>query len=319
MAEKIYETKQMTGNRAVIVYGQNENIMTWTGLDSVVNVSSSPMDTFNFPSVKTQFKTLSGPSLVMFPSGGGGYLIWTAQSKVDGGYQIYCAEVQRGADGKLVVSTTSQEVISAVSLDGIIAAMLGTQNGQLVINLAWRDPREHLCLTQFQPWKKIQTGWMQIQLDQKASSGPAMTTINGRPIMTYFDENKHLNILLAPRNTINFDTHNRLIFKEISSKFAPAMVIQSAGIGYVFWVDGSDSKLAYNQIGMNSRGSVVLNTQVEGSGKIKDAVCIAAPSARMVSREQDDRHVTLLQVVWPQSSKGDIKVAEFEPHYTALT
>lgn len=318
MSEVVVTTEQMTEKRAVIVSGKNENIMTWTGLDKVVNVASSPMDTFDFPVARTSFKSYGGPSLVMFPTGDVGYLFWTDLTKVEDGYQIYCAEVQKNADGKLVVSASSHEVTSAISLDGIIAAMLTTQNGQLVINLAWQNPRKYLCLTQIQPWKTVQTGWSEMQLDQKVHTGPAMGTIGGRPIMAYFDDNKHLNVVLAMKNTINFDVHNRLIFKTVSSNYAPAIVAQSIGIGYVFWVD-SDAKLAFNQIGVNARGAIVLNTQTEGSGTIKDSTAIAAPSVRMVNREQDDRHSTLLQVVWPQSGQKYIKVAEFEPHFTALS
>lgn len=255
----------------------------------------------------------------MFPTGDSGYLFWTGLTKVEDGHQVFYADVQKGADGKFVVSASSHEVKSAISLDGIIAATLTTQNGQLVINLAWRNPRKYLCLTQIQPWKKVMPSWSQIQLDQKANTGPALATIGGRPIMVYFDDNKHLNIVLAPKNTINFDLRNKVIFKDISSNYAPAIVIQSVGIGYVFWVGASDSKLNYHQIGMNARGEVVMNTQVEGSGVIKDAIAVAAPSARMVNRQTDGQSAALLQVVWAQSGSGYIKLAEFEPHYTALT
>lgn len=319
MSEDVFTTSQMTACTPFIVSGGDENIMVWNGLDNAVNISTSPLGTFDFPSSKTAFKSYGGPSLVMFPSGDKGYLFWTGQTKVEDGYQLYYAEVLKDSEGTLSVSPTSHEVTPVICLDKAVAVMLTTQNGQLVINIAWQNTHKYLCLTQIQPWKKIQTGWSEIQLDQKTHTGPTMVTINGRPAMAYFDDNKHLNIVLAPRNTLNFDIHNRLIFKGISSNYAPAMVVQSVGIGYVFWIDVSNSKLSYNQIGMNARGSIALNTQPEGSGTIKDATSTTAPSARMVNREQDGQHATLLQVVWSQSGKNYIKIAEFEPHHTALS
>lgn len=319
MPQEIITTTEMTEKRPSIVFGRDQNILVWTGMDYVINISSSPMDTFNFKSSPTKFKTYKDPTLVMFPTGDSGYLFWTGTTKTDDGYQILYAEVKRDANGKLVLDDRSTELTSAISLDGIIAATLTTQNGQLVINLAWRNQHKHVCLTQIQPWKKVMPSWSQTQLDQKANTGPALATIGGRPIMVYFDDNKHLNIVLAPKNTINFDLHNKVIFKDISSNFAPAVVIQSIGIGYVFWVGASDAKLNYHQIGMDARGEVVMNTQVEGSGVIKDAIAVAAPSARMVARQTDGQHAALLQVVWAQSGSRYIKIAEFEPHYTALT
>lgn len=319
MSQDIYITDQRTNKRAMIVYGKNENILVWSDVNKYVNLSTSPGMTYNFDSAPTKYQTAKSPFLVMMGDDKSGYLFWSSLEQIDSGYQILYAEVKRNTFGKLEVSGVSRKVTVAFSDDGIIAAMLATQNGQLVINLGWKDPKKHLCLTQIQPWKTLQSGSFDVRLDEKVNAGPSMIAMGGRPTMAYFDENKHLNIVMAQKNTINFDFKNKVVFKEISSTYAPYIVSQSDGVGYVFWRSSSDGSLSYHQIGMSASGRVVMNAQAGGSGVVKGAFPNSAPFARMASRQTDDRQVAVLQAVWPQTDKSLISIAEFEPHYAALT
>lgn len=303
----------------MIVFNENSNILVWSDINKFINISSSPDGHYNFDSAPTKHRTSKSPFIVVMGNGDGGYLFWSSLDQVDGGYQILYAEVRKNSLGKLEVSDVSHKVALAFSYDGIIAAMLTTQNGQLVINLGWKDPKKHLCLTQIQPWKTLQSASSDFRLDEKVNAGPSMISMGGRPIMAYFDENKHLNIVLAQKNTIQFDFKNKVVFKEISSSYAPYIVSQSVGVGYVFWRNASDGSLSYHQIGMSASGRVVMNTQAEGSGVIKGAFPDSAPFARMAFRQMGDQNVAVLQVVWPQTNSNLINIAEIEPHFTALT
>lgn len=304
------DTKQSASGIAISRVFDNHNMMLWASAGSSRNIltfASAPKGSYSFKVQRSSVAVCpgTGPALVLLPALRTALVIYVNPSQ-----QVVVARATASAATPPVWTLKDDGVVLPGSkAKGSPSACLQQQNGMLVVTVVWEDQLQgELVYAQVSP-DNINGSLGFAKVPDSVLGTPTLAKWGAASFLCYTNTGDQVCLSVDPQGGVDFNAATAAYLNGIHSSYGATFVPLSRNQGYVIWTTGQ--RVQYQQVGINSQGVWVPNTEPECSGSLAMAAT-AAPTAQLVPVLQaDGTTADGILVTAPCGTNGDVLVGGF--------